>query len=316
MERIGKKLFTGSANRELAEEICSHLGAQLGDLKLNHFADGEIQVKINETVRGYDVFLIQPTSYPVNDHLMEVLIICDALKRASANRINVVMPYYGYARQDRKTAGREPITAKLVADLLEAAGVDRVISMDLHAGQIQGYFNIPVDHLAAGHLLARYFQPLVEKCPEDWVVVSPDLGGVMRARKFSHDLDLPIAIIEKYRPKPNVSVVENIIGEVKGKNCIIIDDIIDTAGTITNAANFLTDKAGANKVYITASHALLSGPAVERIEASSVEQCVVTNSVALPKNKQSSKIEVVSVASLLAEAIERIYEYQSVSELF
>ena len=316
MDARGMKIFSGSSNRKLAEEICSILKKRLGDMELNHFADGEIQVKINETVRGYDVFLIQPTSYPVNEHLMEVLIICDALKRASANRINVVMPYYGYARQDRKTAGREPITAKLVADLLEAAGVDRVITVDLHAGQIQGYFDIPLDHLAAGHLLARYFKPLVDQAPEDWVVVSPDLGGVTRARKFSHDLNLPIAIIEKTRPRPNESVVENIIGDVQGKNCIIIDDIIDTAGTITNAANFLAEEAGAKDVYITASHALLSGPAVDRIEDSSVKKCVVTNSVHLPESKECSKIEVVSIGPQLAEAIRRIYNYESVSELF
>lgn len=315
MERVGMKVFSGNANLPLAEAICKELGLPLGDMKVGHFADGEINVKINETVRGYDVFLIQPTSEPVNDHLMEALICTDAFKRASVSHINLVMPYYGYARQDRKTSGREPITAKLVADLLATAGVDRVITMDLHAGQIQGYFDIPVDHFQGGSLLADYFEPLVKDNPSDWIVVSPDLGGVTRARAFSHLLNLPIAIIEKHRPEANVSEVVDIIGNVEGKNCIIIDDIIDTAGTITNAADYLT-KRGAKDVYITASHAIFSGNATDKILQSSVKKCVVTDTVKVDEAKMNHKIEIISIAPLLAEAIRRVYSFKSVSGMF
>lgn len=315
MERVGMKVFSGNANLPLAQAICRELDVPLGDMKVGHFADGEISVKINETVRGYDVFLIQPTSGPVNDHLMEALICTDAFKRASVSHINLVIPYYGYARQDRKTSGREPITAKLVADLLETAGVDRVITVDLHAGQIQGYFDVPVDHFHGGRLLADYFRPLIKDAPEEWMVVSPDLGGVTRARAFSHLLGLPIAIIEKHRPEANVSEVVDIIGDVEGKNCIIIDDIIDTAGTITNAADYLT-KRGAKDVYITASHALLSGNASEKIMRSTVKKCVVTDTVKLDEEKMNEKIKIVSMAPLLAEAIRRIYSFKSVSGLF
>ncbi len=316
MDRVGMKIFSGTANLPLAKEIADYMGVKLGDMEIGHFVDGEISVKINETVRGRDVFLIQPTSYPVNEHLMEALIIADALKRASVNKINLVMPYYGYARQDRKTAGREPITAKLVADLLTTAGVDRVITVDLHAGQIQGYFDIPVDHLKGANLLADYFKPLVGQDVEDWCVVSPDLGGVTRARRFSHLLGLPIAILEKFRPRPNESVVENIIGDVKDKHCIIIDDLIDTAGTITNAVEYLKNHGGAKDVYIAASHAVLSGPACKRIEQSQVIKCVVTNSILLPGDKRNGKIEVLSIAPLLAEAMRRIFNFESVSGLF
>lgn len=315
MERKGMKVFCGNSNPNLAKAICKELGISLGDMQVGKFADGEISVKINETVRGYDVFLVQPTSEPVNDHLMEALICMDAFERASVSHINLVIPYYGYARQDRKTSGREPITAKLVANLIEKAGADRVITLDLHAGQIQGYFDIPVDHFQGGRLLASYFKPLVEGQEEDWVVVSPDLGGVTRARAFSHLLELPISIIEKVRPKANVSEVVDIIGNVEGKNCIIIDDIIDTAGTITNAANYLKDH-GAKDVYITATHALLSGSASQRILDSAVKKCVVTDSVQIKEEKWNAKMEVVSVAPLLAEAIRRIYSFQSVSGLF
>lgn len=315
MERVGMKVFSGNANLPLAEAICKELGLPLGDMKVGHFADGEINVKINETVRGYDVFLIQPTSEPVNDHLMEALICTDAFKRASVSHINLVMPYYGYARQDRKTSGREPITAKLVADLLATAGVDRVITVDLHAGQIQGYFDIPVDHFQGGSLLADYFEPLVKDNPSDWMVVSPDLGGVTRARAFSHLLNLPIAIIEKHRPEANVSEVVDIIGNVEGKNCIIIDDIIDTAGTIANAADYLT-KRGAKDVYITASHAIFSGNATDKILQSSVKKCVVTNTVKVDEAKMNHKIEIISIAPLLAEAIRRVYSFKSVSGMF
>ncbi|MDY3052584.1 MAG: ribose-phosphate pyrophosphokinase [Ndongobacter sp.] len=315
MNHVGMKVFSGTSNRPLAEKICQELGVRLGDLHVGRFADGEINVTVNETVRGFDVFLIQPTSYPVNDTLMEALIIADAFKRASVATINLVIPYYGYARQDRKTRGREPITAKLVADLITSAGVDRVITLDLHAGQIQGYFDIPLDHFQAGSLLAKYFEPMVHADPSKWMVVSPDLGGVTRARAFSHMLELPISIIEKVRPKPNESAVVDVIGNVEGKNCIIIDDIIDTAGTITNAANFLKER-GAAEVYITASHAILSGPAIERIENSAVKKCIVTDSIQISKEKMSSKVEVVSIAPLMAEAIRRIYTNQSVSGLF
>ncbi len=315
MLEVGMKIFSGSSNRRLAEEVARYLRMPLGDIKISRFADGEIYCRLEETVRGYDVFLIQPTSNPVNDALMETLIITDACKRASVNSVNVVMPYYGYARQDRKTAGREPITAKLVADLLSIAGVDRVLTMDLHAGQIQGYFDIPVDHFNGGTLLATYFQILVDENYDDWIVVSPDLGGVTRARAFSHLLNLPIAIIEKVRPKQNVSTVVDIIGDIKDKNCIIIDDIIDTAGTITNAANYLKEN-GAKEVYITATHPVFSGSAVQKIEDSAVKKCVVTDSIMLPDEKKTPKIEVISIAPLLAEAIQRIYRRQSISPMF
>lgn len=315
MERVGMKIMSGNANIPLAEAVCNRLNTKLSEVEVKTFADGEISVKINETVRGYDVFLIQPTSYPVNHHLMEVLIMADALKRASVSHINLVIPYYGYARQDRKTSGREPITAKLVADLLETAGIDRVVTVDLHAGQIQGYFDIPVDHFQAGRLLSEYFAPLVKENPEEWTVVSPDLGGVTRARAFSHLLNLPIAIIEKVRPRANVSTVVDIIGDVKNKKCIIIDDIIDTAGTITNAANYLVNQ-GAKEVYITATHALLSGNACEKIQNSAVKKCIVTDSILLPQEKRIEKIEIMSLAPLLSEAIRRIYNFKSISGMF
>ena len=308
----GMKVFTGNANRELALKICSELGVPLGDCEVGTFSDGEITVNINETVRGYDVFLIQPTCPPVNDNLMETLILMDGLKRASAGRITAVVPYYGYARQDRKTKAREPITAKLVADILTRAGADRVLTMDLHAGQIQGYFDIPVDHLVGVPILAEYFKNIVD---EETVVVSPDLGGVSRARNFANLLDLPIAIIEKRRPKANVSEVMNVIGDIEVKNVIIVDDIIDTAGTITKAAQVLKN-FGALKVYACATHPILSGPAVERIDNSEIEKFVVTDTIPLSEEKKIDKIEVVSVAPIFAEAIKRIYSNESVSKLF
>ena len=315
MIEVGMKVFAGTANTKLAEAIARELDMPLGDMKIGRFSDGEINVKINETVRGYDCFLIQPTCNPVNETIMETLIIVDAFKRASVNTVNLVMPYYGYARQDRKTSGREPITAKLIADLLTVAGVDRVVTLDLHAGQIQGYFDIPVDHFRGGNLLATYFEDLVKKEPENWVIVSPDLGGVTRARAFSHLLDLPIAIIEKVRPKPNESTVVNIIGDIEGKKCIIIDDIIDTAGTITNAADYLTEN-GADEVYITATHPVFSGPALERIEKSSVKKCVVTDSIPVQTDQVTDKVVALSIAPILAEAIRRIYNHESVSAMF
>lgn len=310
------KVFAGSSNPELAQKICAKLGIELGQLTISHFADGEIGVRVEETVRGKDVYFIQSTSNPVNDHLMEALIVIDALKRASAHTINFVMPYYGYARQDRKNRGREPITAKLVADLITAAGADRVITIDLHAAQIQGYFDIPLDHFAAGPILGEYFKEFVNESNKDeYVVVSPDLGGVTRARKLADILDLPIAIIEKNRPRPNESEVLNIIGEVNGKNCIIIDDIIDTAGTITNAADSLVDR-GAKDVYICATHGVLSRNACERIQNSRVKECIVTDTIHLPEEKKIDKIKVMSVATIVAEAIQRINNNRSVSGLF
>lgn len=306
------KIITGNANKDLADKISKDLGKDIADSQVMHFSDGEIGLNISETVRGQDVFIIQPTCNPVNDNLMEILILIDAVKRASAGRINAVIPYYGYARQDRKTKSREPITAKLVADLLTVAGADRVITMDLHAGQIQGYFDIPVDHLTSIPLLANHFKDIVG---EDTVVVSPDLGGVTRARNFANILDLPIAIIEKRRPKANEAEVMNIIGDIKGKNAILVDDIIDTAGTIVNAANALKDK-GAKKVYGCATHGVLSGPAIDRICGSELEKFIITDSIPLLENCPNNKIEVVSVSHLFAEAIRRINGNKSISIIF
>ncbi|MGY3776120.1 ribose-phosphate diphosphokinase [Helcococcus sueciensis] len=310
------KVFSGTSNLKLAKEICKHLDMELGKISISHFADGEIAVKVNETVRGRDVFLIQPTSNPVNESLMEALIIIDALKRASANKINLVMPYYGYARQDRKSKGREPITAKLVTDLIEVAGADRVVSVDLHAGQIQGFFDIPFDHLTARPVLAEYFEKIIEKSgTNEWTVVSPDLGGVTRARKLADVLGLPIAIIEKYRPNPNESKVMNVIGGFEGRHCIIIDDIIDTAGTIVNAAETLI-KEGAKDVYISATHGVLSGPAVERIEnSSSVCKCVITDTIEHQDLENRDKFEVLSMAPMIAETIKSIVNFKSVSDI-
>lgn len=309
----GIKILTGNSNRDLVRDIAAKLGLDLAKCDVTTFSDGEINVEINETVRGADVFIIQPTHAPVNDNLMELLIMIDACHRASAGRINAVIPYYGYARQDRKTRPREPITAKLVANLLEQAGADRVVLMDLHAGQIQGYFDVPVDHLSAIRILARYFK---DKVDENAVVVSPDLGGVTRAREFANYLNLPIAIIEKRRPKPNVSEVMNIIGDVEGKTCILVDDIIDTAGTICQAAKKL-EELGATKVYGAASHGVLSGPAIERIMDSCLEEFVITDSIPLPDLPQvREKIKVVSVAELFARAIRIIHNNDSIATIF
>nr|WP_231929165.1 ribose-phosphate pyrophosphokinase [Ezakiella massiliensis] len=309
----GIKILTGNSNRELVKNIASRLGLDLANCDVTTFSDGEINVEINETVRGADVFIIQPTHAPVNDNLMELLIMIDACHRASAGRINAVIPYYGYARQDRKTRPREPITAKLVANLLEKAGADRVVLMDLHAGQIQGYFDVPVDHLSAIRILARYFK---DKVDENAVVVSPDLGGVTRAREFANYLNLPIAIIEKRRPKPNVSEVMNIIGDIEGKTCILVDDIIDTAGTICQAAKKL-EELGATKVYGAASHGVLSGPAIERIMDSCLQEFVITDSIPLPDLPQvREKIKVVSVAELFARAIRIIHDNDSIATIF
>ncbi|MFV9511733.1 ribose-phosphate diphosphokinase [Tepidibacillus sp. LV47] len=306
------KVFTGNANPVLAQEIVNHIGIPMGDAEILRFSDGEIRVKLNESVRGADVFVIQPTSAPVNENLMELLIMVDALKRASAKSINVVIPYYGYARQDRKARARDPITAKLVANLIETAGAHRMISMDLHATQIQGFFDIPVDHLLGVPILADYF---LKKNLKDVVVVSPDHGGVVRARKLAERLEAPIAIIDKRRPDANVVEVMNIVGNVEGKVAVLIDDIIDTAGTITLAANALKE-AGAKEVYATCTHPVLSGPAIERILNSQIKELVVTNTIQLGKEKQIDKIKVLSVAPLIGEAIIRIHEKLSVSKLF
>ncbi|MFC7687623.1 ribose-phosphate diphosphokinase [Ureibacillus sp. GCM10028918] len=308
------KIFSLNSNYPLAQEIAEQMGVELGKSSVKHFSDGEVQISIEESIRGCDVFIVQSTSAPVNEHLMELLIMIDAVKRASARTINVVMPYYGYARQDRKAKAREPITAKLVANLLETAGANRVIVLDLHAPQIQGFFDILIDHLQAVPILSTYFKTKNFN-PEDLVIVSPDHGGVTRARKMAERLKAPIAIIDKRRPKPNVAEVMNIVGNIEGKTCILIDDIIDTAGTITIGANALIE-AGAKEVYACCSHPVLSGPAIERIENSAIKELVVTNTIQLSEEKMSPKVKQLSVANLMAEAISRVYENKSVSTLF
>ncbi|ASV67713.1 ribose-phosphate diphosphokinase [Cytobacillus sp. FSL W7-1323] len=306
------KVFTLNSNKGLASEIAKFIGVELGKCSVTRFSDGEIQINIEESIRGCDVYVIQSTSNPVNEHLMELLIMIDALKRASAKTINIVMPYYGYARQDRKARAREPITAKLAANLLETAGATRVITLDLHAPQIQGFFDIPIDHLMGVPILSEYFKNKVEG---DIVVVSPDHGGVTRARKMADQLKAPIAIIDKRRPRPNVAEVMNIVGNIEGKIAILIDDIIDTAGTITLAANALVEN-GAAEVYACCTHPVLSGPAIDRIENSQIKELVVTNSIVLDEEKKTGKIVELSVASLIGEAIIRVHEEQSVSVLF
>lgn len=309
------KIFALNGNKPLAEEIAKVVGIPLGKSSVKRFSDGEVQINIEESIRGCDVFIVQPTSNPVNERLMELLIMIDALKRASAETINIVMPYYGYARQDRKARSREPITAKLVADMMEKAGADRVIALDLHAPQIQGFFNIPIDHLMGVPILSDYFDAKEGIDKESIVVVSPDHGGVTRARKMADRLKAPIAIIDKRRPKPNVAEVMNIVGDINGKTAIIIDDIIDTAGTITLAAQALIDK-GAKEVYACCTHPVLSGPAYQRIDDSAIKELVVTNSILLPEENKPTKIKQLSVGELLAQAIVRVYEQESVSILF
>ncbi|MBQ1793504.1 MAG: ribose-phosphate diphosphokinase [Peptostreptococcaceae bacterium] len=308
------KILAGNSSKELAQKIADYIGVPLAQCEVGKFSDGEISVNITETVRGCDVFVIQSTNNPVNDNLMELLIMIDALKRASAGRITAVMPYYGYARQDRKAKSRDPITAKLVANLITAAGADRVLTMDLHAAQIQGYFDIPLDHLQGGKILADYFN---RKQIEDLVVVSPDLGSVTRSRKFANTLngDVPIAIIDKRRPKANVCEVMNIIGEVAGKNVILLDDMIDTAGTIVNAANALKEY-GAKDVYACCTHGVLSGPAIERIENSAIDELIVLDTIELPEEKKIDKIQIKTVAPLFGDAIKKIFSNESISMLF
>ncbi|MBM7700427.1 ribose-phosphate diphosphokinase [Kurthia huakuii] len=308
------KIFSLSSNEPLASSIAEEMGVELGKSSVKHFSDGEIQISIEESIRGCDVFIVQSTSAPVNENLMELLIMIDAVKRASARTVNVVMPYYGYARQDRKARSREPITAKLVANLLETAGATRVVLLDLHAPQIQGFFDILIDHLVGVPLLSDHFKSKGFE-GNDLVIVSPDHGGVTRARKMAERLKAPIAIIDKRRPKPNVAEVMNIVGNVEGKTCILIDDIIDTAGTITIGAAALKE-SGAKEVYACCTHPVLSGPAIERIENSVIKELVVTDSIQLSEDKKSPKIHQLSVAKLLADAIVRIYENKSVSKLF
>ena len=298
------KLFAGNSNLPLAKAIAAKLNTTLGDAEVGKFSDGEISVHIGETVRGRDLFIIQSTSSPVNDNLMELLILIDAAKRASAGRITAVMPYFGYARQDRKARSRDPITAKLVADLLTSAGADRILTMDLHAAQIQGFFNIPVDNLLGGPTLYNYFSSRISG--DDFIVVSPDVGSVNRARKVAERLNCPMAIIDKRRPKANVMEVMNIIGNVKGKQCLLVDDMIDTGGTIVQGAQALVD-AGATHIYACCTHAVLSGPAIERIEKSPIEELVMLDTVQLPEEKKLSKIKILTTADIFAAAIENVY---------
>jgi len=306
------RIFSGNANPALAKEIANHLGLTMGNAFVGHFNNGETQVIIDESVRGKDVFIVQPTCNPVNDSMMELLIMVDAAKRASARTITAVIPYYAYARQDRKTRGREPISAKLMANLLTTAGVSRVITVDLHAGQIQGFFDIPVDHLPGVPLLAEYIR---SKNLDELVVVSPDLGGVTRARQLADRLHAPIAIIEKRRPMPGVAEVMNLIGNVAGRTAVMIDDIVDTAGSLTEGANALM-KSGAKEVYACCTHGVLSDPAVARIKASVIKELVITNTIPLPPEKEMDKIKVLSMAPLLGEAILRIFSELPVSKMF
>lgn len=308
------KIFSGTSNRDLAEKVSKELNIPLGDANIVRFKDGEVYVKLNSTVRGATVFVIQTTSNPVNENLMELLVFIDALKRASASQIIAVIPYYGYSRQDRKASPREPITAKLVANLLTTAGATRVMAMDLHAQQIQGFFDIPVDHMKALPILAQYF---IDKglCGDDVVVVSPDVGGVKRARGLASWLGSSLAIVDKRRPKPNVSEVMNVIGEIEGKKVIFIDDMIDTGGTIINAAEALL-KRGATEAYACCTHAIFSDPAIERIKESSLKEVIITDTIHIPEEKRLDKIKILSVDRLFSEGIRRVFKNESLSELF
>ena len=308
------KLFAGRSNTKLAQEIADYLGTSIGPMVIKNFADGEIYVQVKESVRGDDVFIIQPLCNPVNENLVELLIIIDAFKRASAKTITAVIPYYGYARQDRKTSGREAITAKLVADLLTTAGADRVLAMDLHTGQIQGFFNILVDHIFAEPILTNYIKSL-NIDPDDIVAVSPDTGGVQRTRHFAKTIGCSLAIIDKRRDKHNEAIASHVIGEVKDKVCVMYDDIIDTAGTICEASKLLI-KEGAKEVYVCAAHPVFSGPAIERLANAPIKQCIVTNSIPLDMDKMPPNIKQLSVAPLLGSAIARIHDDESVSPLF
>ena len=308
------KVFSANANKSLAEGICRKLWLPLGDSTVTAFADGEVSMTINESVRGSDVFLVQPTCKPVNDHLMELLVMIDACKRASAGRITAVMPYFGYARQDRKAKGRDPISAKLVANMIEAAGADRVLTMDLHAAQIQGFFDIPVDNLHAVPIFVKYFMNKFEH-PEEMIVVSPDVGSVSRSRSFANKMGMGLAIVDKRREKANQCEVMNIIGDVRGKSCILYDDMVDTAGSLCNAAKAIVEIGGAKEVYACASHGVLSGPANDRIAESPIKELTLLNTIP-PREGLCSKINYIDVAPVFADAIQRIYEENSMSVLF
>jgi len=312
------KIFTGNAHKQLAEDICKNLGIKLGDGSVDHFSDGEVAVSLYETVRGADVFLVQPTSNPVNEHLMELLIMIDACKRASAGRITAVIPYFGYARQDRKAKPRDPISAKLVANLIAKAGADRVLTMDLHASQIQGFFDIPVDNLMGGPLFTDYIsRKFADSGLEDVMAVSPDVGSVARTRVFAHRIGVGLAIVDKRRQRANESEVMNIIGDVEGKHVILFDDMIDTAGSLVGAAKALVEIGGAKDIYACASHGILSGKAIERLEKSPIKEVVLLDSIPYPEDQPAcDKIKYISVAPLFAEAIDRVHEEVSISTLF
>ena len=309
------KIFTCNSNRAVAKEIADCLGIPVGKSEVTCFSDGEIAVSLHESVRGSECFIVQSTCTPVNDNIMELLIMIDAMKRASAARITAVIPYFGYARQDRKAKARDPISAKLVADLITTAGADRVLTMDLHAAQIQGFFNIPVDHIVGAPILANHFKQMIGANPDDYVVVSPDLGSVTRARNFATRLGCPIAIIDKRRPKANVCEVMSIIGDVKDKKGILVDDMIDTAGTLCNAAQAVVERGGATEVYAGATHAVLSGPAVERLQNSVIKEVILLDTIAVPEDRYLDKFTTLHVAPVFAEAIERIYNDKSVSSI-
>ena len=311
------KVFTGNSNPALAEDICAQLFRSLGNASVSQFADGECSVSVYEPVRGKDVFIVQSTCNRVNDNLMELLIMIDAMHRASAGRITAVIPYFGYARQDRKAKSRDPISAKLVANLITAAGADRVLTMDLHAAQIQGFFDIPVDDLKGSHLFVRHFVKMFGKGNDDVMVVSPDVGSTARARAFSMKLGLNMAIVDKRREKANQSEVMNIIGNVEGKTCILLDDIVDTAGSLVGAAKAIKERGGAKEVYACATHGVLSGPAIERIEESCIKELLLLDTIPYPADKpKCSKIKYLSTAAVFAEAIRRIYEEVSIADLF
>ena len=310
------KVFCGNANQPLAAEICQMMGTKLGESEVKSFADGEVSVSLYETVRGSDVFVVQSTCKPVNDNLMELLVMIDALRRASAGRITAVIPYFGYARQDRKAKARDPISAKLVANMITAAGADRVLTMDLHASQIQGFFDIPVDNLLGNPIFVDYYaKKFGDKC-EDMMVVSPDVGSVARARAFAQKLHMQLAIVDKRRQKANQCEVMNVIGDVEGKDCILFDDMIDTAGSICNAAKAIVDVGGANSVYACASHGVLSGPALERLSGSVIKEVALLNTLPEEMGAGCDKIKYLSVAPMFAEAIERIYQEISIAKLF
>lgn len=311
------KVFSGNSNPELAKAICSHLFKELGECSCSHFADGECSISVHEPVRGTDVFIVQSTCKPVNDNLMELLVMIDAMRRASAGRITAVIPYFGYARQDRKAKSRDPISAKLVANLITAAGADRVLTMDLHAAQIQGFFDIPVDNLFGAPLFAKHYLDIYGKGNDDVMVVSPDVGSTARARNFSLKLGCNMAIVDKRRERANQSEVMNIIGNVEGKTCILLDDMVDTAGSLCGAAKAIVEIGGAKEVYACASHGVLSGPAIDRINDSAIKELLLLDTIPYPVDRQpSDKIKYMSVAPVFAEAIQRVYEEMSISNLF